>query len=521
VLKKTITFVICLCILMESMPLTVLAKDSFIENTHDSINEEIIDSDILDLSSITAVSPNNVNDMLAQSRFSSRTGHGFAAERGNNLADKIKGKNTRVVGDNNIKNGADRLIINRDGTRIYIQDKYYADAKSSINACFDDSGAFRYVDGDGNPMLIEVPSDQYAEAVECMKAKIIEGKIPGITDPEEANTLVKKGALSYKQARNLAKAGTIESLTYDSVNGTVNATCAFGISALINYTVLRINGEERGDAVKGAAEEGFKTGVVVFGTSIVAGQLSKTGAMKVFEPSSEALVKLLGDDFAKALIKSTGEKVVETGAESATQSLTKNAARVLRSQALVAALTTVAFSVPDAVDMFRGRISKQQFVKNFAVTAVAVVGGLAGDVAGAAIGELLVPGVGAVPGAIVMSIISGTVSGLVADKISDYIVDDDAYEMYDIIQDKFAQLCDDYIINEYEANNIVDALSDRLDDDAFKDMYQSKDRQAYAEQLLMPLFENEVAKREGIDAPSEEEMREALLEQLDGIVYIH
>ena len=82
-------------------------------------------------------------------------------------------------------------------------------------------------------------------------------------------------------------------------------------------------------------------------------------------------------------------------------------------------------------------------------------------------------------------------------------------------------MCDDYIINEYEANNIVDALSDRLDDDAFKDMYQSKDRQAYAEQLLMPLFENEVAKREGIDAPSEEEMREALLEQLDGIVYIH
>jgi len=87
--------------------------------------------------------------LQAEKKFSSKTGHGFAAERGNNLIDVYHGKNATVVGDDNIKNGADRLIINRDGSKIWIQDKYYQTAGESINACFDDNtGMFRYYDAD-------------------------------------------------------------------------------------------------------------------------------------------------------------------------------------------------------------------------------------------------------------------------------------------------------------------------------------------------------------------------------------
>lgn len=35
-------------------------------------------------------------------------------------------------------------------------------------------------------MQLEVPRDQYAGAVETMKNKIREGKVPGVTDPAEA-----------------------------------------------------------------------------------------------------------------------------------------------------------------------------------------------------------------------------------------------------------------------------------------------------------------------------------------------
>ena len=79
----------------------------------------------------------------------------FAAERANNLIDIYHGKDAVIVGDNNAKNGADRLVLNKDGTKVWIQDKYYKSATDSVNACFDDeTGLFRYFDADGNPMQI-------------------------------------------------------------------------------------------------------------------------------------------------------------------------------------------------------------------------------------------------------------------------------------------------------------------------------------------------------------------------------
>ncbi|ENB0635235.1 hypothetical protein ABG649_004828, partial [Escherichia coli] len=37
-------------------------------------------------------------------------GHGFAAERGNHIVDRVRLKNARILGDNNARNGADRLV---------------------------------------------------------------------------------------------------------------------------------------------------------------------------------------------------------------------------------------------------------------------------------------------------------------------------------------------------------------------------------------------------------------------------
>ena len=51
-------------------------------------------------------------------------------------------------------------------------------------------------------------------------------------------------------------------------------------------------------------------------------------------------------------------------------------------------------------------------------------------------------------------------------------------------------------------------------------MYQSKDRQAFAREIMTPLFE-EVAKNRKIEEPSEEEMRASLKTELQGVVFIH
>ena len=103
--------------------------------------------------------------LYADRKFSLPTGHGFAAENGNNLYDSLKGIKGKVVGDKNVKNGADRVIFNKNGTTVFIQDKYYSTAQRSVNAAFDKDGIYKYVDGDGYPMQLEVPSDQYDSSV--------------------------------------------------------------------------------------------------------------------------------------------------------------------------------------------------------------------------------------------------------------------------------------------------------------------------------------------------------------------
>ena len=68
---------------------------------------------------------------------------------------------------------------------------------------------------------------------------------------------------------------------------------------------------------------------------------------------------------------------------------------------------------------------------------------------------------------------------------------------------------------------ISSALSKELDDEVFKDMYESKDYETFADNLLNPLFEEEIAKREKVESPTVEELRLSLLEQLDNTVFLH
>jgi len=134
-----------------------------------------------------------------------RQGHGFAGEKINHLYDTFTGQDAKIIGSDNAKNGADRLV---DG--INIQTKYCAKGSRCINECFDETTKqMRYINPDGTPMQIEVPSDKYDDAIRAMEHKIRNGQVPGVTDPQKANEIVRKGKFTYQQAVNVAKFGTI------------------------------------------------------------------------------------------------------------------------------------------------------------------------------------------------------------------------------------------------------------------------------------------------------------------------
>lgn len=65
-------------------------------------------------------------------KFQAAQGHGYAAEQANNLYDFLTGKDAKIVGGDNAKDGPDRMV-----NGVNIQTKYCHDAASSVQAAFE------------------------------------------------------------------------------------------------------------------------------------------------------------------------------------------------------------------------------------------------------------------------------------------------------------------------------------------------------------------------------------------------
>ena len=500
----------------------VMAAGLLLTSSNASINvlaEETTDleSASLDIGTYVTSEARSAKELTNQARWMShpKSAHGYAAEEANSFYDNLHGIKSEVTGYDNVKNGADRVIFDRNGSKILIQDKYYSTAARSVDACFDETtGQFRYIDGDGKPMLIEVPADQYDDCVQLMKTKIAEGKVAGVTDINEAENLVKKGNLTYKQAVNLTKAGNIDSLKYDAAHSCVTAATAFGIGTTIDFIIRIHNGEDWSTAAKNSAITGLKTGSKAFAISVITLQLSKTGIVNLFAPGAEALVKVCGKPFAEALLKAYAYNAPGQAANTA-------AANLLKTQALAQSVTLIVMSVPDIIDVIEGRISAAQMIKNFGVTLTGLVGGTVGYGAGSFVGGSILPGLGNVVGGVIGSVTGGALATYLAELGFDQFIVDDAEKMMAIIETEFCNLGDEYLINEDEAASIADQIGTVFNEDVLKDMYQSKDKNAFAKEKLTVLFDEMNSNRETIHVPTDTEMRYALKDSLEGVVYIH
>ena len=467
---------------------------------------------------MTASNVKTANRLFDEVRFHSPLGgKGFAAEQANTLADNLKGifngQRARIVGDDNAKDGADRIVTDRAGNVSLIQSKYYSTARGSINACFNDNGVFRYIDADGQPMMIEVASDQYDDAVAIMRQCIKDGKIPGVTDPDQANSIVRKGTVTYKQACRIAKAGTIESLKYDSVNACVESAYSFGISSVVQFAVSMWNGEDLKTALKLSVYTGLKVGGTSFVVSVLSSQLSKAGLNSLLVSSSETIVNLMGPKAAAVFVNA-----FRTGGNIYGAAAMRSAAKLLRSNAITAAVSLVILTVPDVIEIFRGRISAKQLMKNVAQTGGGIAGGLGGWYGGAALGSMIFPGVGTVVGGIIGSVGGGFIVQMVTGKVADLFAEDDADEMIDIISLEFESMAEEYLLNEEEVGKVIEKLNQSIDTNKLKDMFSSSNREVYArEVILRPIFNETTENRTVIELPTEDEYQEELIDVMEEI----
>lgn len=512
--KKIMAALLCLAILVSGCPTGAFAAENATEATGE---ESGMPFTLGQVGGYLAGNIETVKHLYADRRFTDPQGHGFAAERGNNLIAVLSGQHSTVIGESNVKNGPDRVIIRRRGN-ILIQDKYYSTAGRSVSAAFDEkTGMYRYLDGDGVPMKLEVPADQYDDAVVLMRKKIEQGLVPGVSDPDEAESIVRRGSLSYQQAVNLTKAGTLESLKYDAVNGVVTAGCAAGIGFAIDYACCMLNGMDAEAALANASRNGLKTGGVVFATYVISSQLARTGVANALAPTAEAIAKALGDDVCEAILLRSG---INTAGMSSAR-LTANVAKILSRELIADGVLIVVLTGIDVVELFNGRISKEQLLKNLTVTIISIAAGTAGGVGGAALGSLIAPGAGTYIGAIVGSTVAGGAGGYISEAILSQYYESDAEQMFKIISDEFLGFCQEYLISEEEGGRLAQTLSALLTGDLLKDMYASEDRTAFARDLLEPLFAETAAARPEIDLPTESQMRQELKSSLEGIVFVH
>lgn len=439
----------------------------------------------------------NASTIYGEEKFHASRGHGFAAERANTLYDRLKGHDAQLIGDNNAKNGADRVV---DG--INIQSKYCATGSECIRECFVD-GKFRYMNSDGTPMQIEVPFDKYDSAVQAMQERIRRGEVPNVSNPEEAENIVRQGKFTYEQVRNIAKAGTVESIVYDAVNGTIIATGAFGITTILSFAVSVWNGEDIEIALQNAVAEGLKVSGVTLITAIFAGQLTKAGLNSMLVGVSESMAKALGTEGYAMLANA-----FRSGSNIYGGAAMKSVAKMLRGNMITGVAAVVILSAGDVANIFRGRISGGQLLKNISNTTAATVGGTVGWIAGSAI-----PVVGQIAGAF----IGGALASKATNAVLDNFIEDDADGTVRMIETAFVEIAMEYLLTEQEVKETADYIGKNITEKDLKDMYASDNREYYAKMLILPYVERLVSRRERIKGINAQSLQRGLRLVLEGI----
>lgn len=442
-------------------------------------------------------------------------GHGELAEEANNIIDRLQGHQAEILGRDNAKNGADRSV---DG--VLIQTKYYKTARGSLEACFDSSShQYRYLAKDGTPMQLEVPKDQYQQVLRGFEKKISQGKVPGVSDPKDAEKIVRKGKLTYDQAVNLAKPGTAESLKYDAATGAVTCSCAFGLSFLA--TTFMAYRETRD--INGAVQAGIAAGVQVFGLSfaqhMVVSQLSRTGLSNALMAPSQAVVGGLGFKASATIVNGlralTGKIAISGAAAS------KQLAKMLRGNAVSAAVTLAVFSVPETYKLFQGKASGAQYAQNMACLATSVAGGISGATAagvaaakvGAAAGTAVSPGVGTIVG-LAGGMVGGTVGTAAAGVVSGILFEGDSASFGRYFNAMVSCMAVEYLLDGREMDELL-AVLDGVKPEEFKALMEetlsSQFQEAKVRAFLVPMFDEIVSRRKRFALPTSRQISDALV----------
>ena len=431
-------------------------------------------------------------------------GQGFAAEDANNLNDKLRGKIADVIGISNELNGPDRVV-----NGVFLQSKYYQSASKTVAAAFDsNSGYYRYVGQE-----LEVPKDQWEDCVKFMRKRIEQGKVPGIKNPTKAKKIVRQGSVTYQQAKNIARAGNIDSLTFDAKTQIVTSISVFPVSFAVTFAHSRWRGESIKDATMAALGSAALSGSAMMLTGVVSAQLLRTGVGAFGATSVRNGVQTIsrtpaGREIARRIA------TVSLGKSVAGAAAVNHVSRLLRTNAITAAVAAVVTSTPDFYRaVFKRSISWQQFAKNTSINTAGVVTGTTGWIGGAAVGSIF-PGIGTVAGGLIGGIVGSLGAGIggttAAKFLADKFVKDDLERLVAILQKEIERLASEYMLTEGEFESILTKINEKVNPKWLHRMFKQKDQSIFLRVEFEHLFRTITRKRPRVSLPA--------IEQLEGAV---
>ena len=457
--------------------------------------------EIIENSTIASVNSINVEGTMFNAAYGAdqtRTGHGIYAEEASVILDILNGENSTVVGRNNAKNGPDKIV-----NTIPVQCKYCKTPYTTVNSCFktnaEGSKVFRYYDLNGKPMKVEVPSDQYNQAIEYLKRRISAGQVPGVNNPDAAYDIIRKGKLSYKQALNLAKAGTIDSLAFDAATGAVTCLSALGISSIVTFAQVYWSTKDYKKAAKYAIYSGLQVYGLSFAESIIASQIARTGVANAFNPIAQNIANNMNPKTVQEIINAyrilAGKKAIYGAAAQ------KSFVKFLGSNAITEGVMFLVFSAPDIYKVCNGKISGAQYVKNMLSLVASIAGGTSANVlTGAVLGKIAGGNINKRAGnaiGLVAGVAGASIGRDATKALTGIFREDDAVITTRMFNAIFINLWVEYMLSADEQNSLISLLNNdedelrKLQQGIIKSSSQSKDIEDY----LRPKFERIVKHR--------------------------
>lgn len=412
------------------------------------------------------------------------------------------------------------LNVKKSG-KVQIQTLYRNSGAECVQDCFDEkTGRFKYLNADGSPMQLEVPSDKYFEAINVFKDKIRKYRVPATYNEKDAYKYIRRGKVTYRQALELCRGGNIKSLI--EKNGKISCSFPLGLSFLVTYNMRYIESGDKKDALNAALAAGMQ----IFGTSfmghVLDSQMELPELRKQFIPVSTYLVQSLGykttQNIVNAIRSASGREIMSGVV--ATRQLTK----VLQSNVVTSVLTFVIFSIPDTFDMFSQKISGAQYTKNMlsllGTMATAGGGTLVASIGaakiGAATGTVITPGIGTVIG-IGGGLVGGVIGGTAVKVLGDKTREDDSVILSRMFNGIVLNLIYDYMLQEPEIDMLIDRLNTikpKAFKKLFKELIAEKEQEKKIVGFIWQFFEEIIQNRPVIEEPKVSDMVE-ILKQFD------